>query len=75
MTTTSDKVIRIVQEQLNRKDINMTTDIIDETNADSLDMVEIVIDVENWFDIEIKDEDIELLRTPGGIVHYVEKIK
>lgn len=71
--TTVDRVIRIIQEQLSRKDIRMTTDIIDETNADSLDMIEIIMDVEQWFEMEIKDEHIELLRTPGDIVHYVEQ--
>ena len=71
--TTSSKIIRIVENQLDRNDINMTTDIIDETKADSLDMIEIIMDVEQWFEMEIKDEDIELLRTPGDIVHYVEQ--
>jgi acyl carrier protein len=71
--TTSSKIIRIVENQLDRNDINMTTDIVDETQADSLDMIEIIMDVEQWFEMEIKDEDIELLRTPGDIVHYVEQ--
>ena len=39
--------MQIIEQQLNRKDINITTDLIDETNADSLDMVEIIVDVEN----------------------------
>jgi len=71
--TTSSKVLRIVENQLNRHDISMTTDIIDETRADSLDMIEIIMDVEEWFEMDIKDKDIELLRTPGDIVHYVEQ--
>jgi acyl carrier protein len=65
--------MQTIQQQLNRKDINITTDLIDETNADSLDMVEIIVDIENEFDLQIRDEDIRLLRTPGDIIFYVQE--
>jgi acyl carrier protein len=65
--------MQTIQQQLNRKDINITTDLIDETNADSLDMVEIIVDIENEFDLQIPDEDIRLLRTPGDIIFYVQE--
>ena len=63
----------IIEQQLNRKDINITTDLIDETNADSLDMVEIIVDVENEFNLLIPDEQVGLLRTPGDIIFYVQE--
>ena len=66
-------VMLIIEQQLNRKDINLTTDLIDETNADSLDMVEIIVDVENEFDLLIPDEKVKLLRTPGDIIFYVQE--
>lgn len=66
-------IMHIIEQQLNRKDINLTTDLIDETNADSLDMVEIIVDVENEFNLEIPDENISLLRTPGDIIFYVQE--
>ena len=66
-------VMLIIEQQLNRKDINLTTDLIDETNADSLDMVEIIVDVENEFNLHIPDEQVELLRTPGDIIFYVQQ--
>ena len=66
-------IIQTIQQQLNRKDINITTDLIDETNADSLDMVEIIVDIENEFDLQIPDEDVRLLRTPGDIIFYVQE--
>jgi acyl carrier protein len=65
--------MQTIQQQLNRKDINITTDLIDETNADSLDMVEIIVDIENEFDLQIPDEDVKLLRTPGDIIFYVQE--
>jgi acyl carrier protein len=66
-------IMQTIQQQLNRKDINITTDLIDETNADSLDMVEIIVDIENEFDLQIPDKDIRLLRTPGDIIFYVQE--
>ena len=52
-------IMQIIEQQLNRKDINITTDLIDETNADSLDMVEIIVDVENEFNVTIPDKSIK----------------
>jgi len=66
-------IMQTIQQQLNRKDINITTDLIDETNADSLDMVEIIVDIENEFGLQIPDEDVRLLRTPGDIIFYVQE--
>jgi acyl carrier protein len=69
----NSKVFDIVRNQINQGSVSMTSDLIDEHNADSLDMVEIVVDTEEEFDIDIPDEDIELLRTVGDIIHYVDK--
>ena len=67
-----NKVFSIVKEQINHDRDSMTSDLIDEHNADSLDMVEIIVDIEQEFDIEIPDEDIEVLRTVGDIIVYVD---
>ena len=67
-----NKVFSIVKEQINQNNISMTSDLIDEHNADSLDMVEIIVDIEQEFDLEIPDEDIEVLRTVGDIIVYVD---
>ena len=69
----NSKVFDIVRKQINQGNVSMTSDLIDEHNADSLDMVEIIVDTEEEFDIDIPDEDIELLRTVGDIIHYVDK--
>ena len=67
-------VMNIIQDQLNINNLNITTDIIDETKADSLDIFEIIIDIENNFSIDIPDEDIKTLRTPGDIIFDVLRI-
>ncbi len=64
----------IISKQLNDTTLRLSTDIIDETRADSLDMVEIIVDIENEFKIEITDEEISLLRTPGDIIFHVQKL-
>ena len=65
--------MHIIEQQLSRKDINITTDLIDEANADSLDMIEIIVDVENEFNIIIPDKSIKTVRTPGDIIFYVQQ--
>ena len=60
------KVFGIVKEQINVGNVSMTSDLVDEHNADSLDMVEIIINVEQEFDVHIPDEVVETLRTVGG---------
>ena len=67
----SSKVFSIVKNQINHGSVSMTSDLIDEHNADSLDMVEIIVEIEEVFGIQIPDEKIETLRTVGDIVFYL----
>jgi acyl carrier protein len=69
----SNKVFNIVKEQINQGNVSMTSDLIDEHNADSLDMVEIIMNVEQEFGLEIPDEAVEPLRTVGDIVFYIDQ--
>jgi len=69
----SNKVFSIVKNQINHGNVSMTSDLIDEHNADSLDMVEIIVEIEEVFKIEIPDEKIETLRTVGDIVFYLDQ--
>ena len=71
--TINSKVFSIVKEQINQGNVSMTSDLVDEHNADSLDMVEIIINVEQEFDVHIPDEVVETLRTVGDIVVYVDQ--
>jgi acyl carrier protein len=69
-----DKIKNIVVEQLvldNADDIKMETSMTDDLDADSLDAVEVIMAIEDEFDIEIEDEDAEGFKSIGDIVNYV----
>lgn len=70
-----DKIRTILAEQLgiDQYDITPETDIMKDLEADSLDVVEIIMAVEDEFGIEIPDEAAEQLQTVSGIVKYVEE--
>ena len=73
---TFEKIREIVAEQLGVKDIeniNKGTSLIDDLEADSLDAVEIIMSIEDEFDIEIPDDEAEGFNNIGDIVIYVEK--
>ena len=69
-----EKVREILCDQLDLdpEDINLDTDIIDDLGADSLDLVDFVMSLEEEFDKEIPDEDIENIKTIGDVVSYIE---
>ena len=68
-----NRVINIIEYQINQKNVSMTTDLIDDHNCDSLDMVEILMQIEEEFDIQIPDEEIPNFRTAGDFVHYLDR--
>ena len=67
-----EKISRIVAATLGFKDeeVNRASNLKD-LNADSLDMVELVMSLEEKFDVEIPDEDIEVIHTVADIVAYI----
>lgn len=69
-----EKVKMILAEQLEVEEESITTetDIQDDLGADSLDVVDMVMSLEDEFEIEVPDEDIESLRTVGALVSYIE---
>ncbi len=70
----SDRIQSIVTEQLGVKPAEVTKDasILDDLGADSLDVVELVMTLEEAFDIEIPDDAVEEMRTIGDIQRFVE---
>jgi acyl carrier protein len=70
-----EKVKAVIIEQLDvDEDVVITpeTSMMKDLDADSLDAVEIMMELEDEFDIEIPDEDAESFKTIGDIVKYVE---
>ena len=69
-----EKVREILCDQLDLEEDNVTmdSDIIEDFEADSLDVVDLVMSLEDEFSIEIPDEQIENVLTVGDIVHYIE---
>ncbi len=72
-----DKVKEIIVEQLgaNAEDVTPTASFIDDLGADSLDTVELVMALEEEFDVEIPDEDAEGIKTVQNAIDYVNKNK
>lgn len=71
------KIKEILADQLDIElgDIKDDSDIQEDLEADSLDVMDIMTEIEDEFDIEVEDEAIEELRTPQKIAEYIEKVK
>jgi len=71
-----DKIKEIIVEQLGVEEsaVAMDTNLMKDLEADSLDAVEIIMAIEDEFDIEIPDEDAEKFQTVGDLVKYVEEV-
>ena len=69
------KVIEIVSEQMgvDKSDIGRETSFTNDLNADSLDTVELVMEFEDEFDINIPDEDAEKIQKVGDAIEYIKK--
>ncbi|MDO4394090.1 MAG: acyl carrier protein [Bacillota bacterium] len=71
---TLDKIKGIIAEQLgvDEEEVKLETNLAKDLEADSLDAVEIIMAIEDEFDIEVPDEDAEKFATVNDIVSYVE---
>jgi len=63
------------QFEVEPESITMDTDLVDDIGADSLDVVELIMSIEDEFGISISDEDAAQLRTVRKIVEFLEKIQ
>ena len=78
MADHSDKVKDIIEKELGVEREKLTTEasFIEDLGADSIDIVELVMEFEKEFNIDIPDEDAERLRTVGDALQYLnEKVK
>jgi acyl carrier protein len=69
------RVIEIVCEHLavSKEQVTRTTSFIEDIGADSLDIVELVMELEEEFDVQIPDTDAEKIKTVGEAIDYIEK--
>lgn len=69
-----EKVKDILVDQLDVEEekVTMEASITDDLGADSLDVVDLVMSLEEEFDVEIPDDQVENIKTVGDIVKYVE---
>ncbi|MCB0413250.1 MAG: acyl carrier protein [Bdellovibrionales bacterium] len=69
------KITKIIEEQLGVEAdrIKAEASFIDDLGADSLDIVELVMAMEEEFDLEIPDEDAEKLRTVQDVMNYLKE--
>jgi acyl carrier protein len=74
MSDVFDRVKRIIVERLGVEESEVTPEASfkDDLGADSLDVVELVMELEDEFDLEISDEDAEKITTVGEVVQYIE---
>ncbi len=69
-----EQVKKILAEQfsMSEDDINMETSFVEDIGADSLDLVELVMALEQEFDLEIDDDEVEKIKTVGDAVRYIK---
>ncbi|MYB02161.1 acyl carrier protein [Candidatus Poribacteria bacterium] len=75
MATNQERLIEIIAEQLDVGEDNVTPDasFTDDLGADSLDIVELVMVLEEEFDLEIPDSDAEKIQTVQDAVSYLDE--
>lgn len=75
MSELADKVMDVVCKQLNvsKDKLKPETSFVNDLSADSLDLVELVMELEEEFGVSIPDEEAEKIQTIGDAINYVEK--
>ena len=75
MSSVEEKVMDIVSEQLSvpREEITRESSFVDDLKADSLDIVELVMELEDEFDISIPEDEVESMNTVGSAIDFITK--
>ena len=69
-----EKIKKLIADQLDVEEDSITegSSITDDLGADSLDVVDLVMSIEDEFDVEIPEDQVENIKTVGDIVKYIE---
>ena len=72
-----DRILEIIAEQFNMDVSELDEDMSfqDDLNADSIELVELVMTIEEEFETEVSEEDLEKLKTVGDVIDYVEDLE
>ena len=72
-----EKIIELIADKLCKKkeQVTMTSRLVEDLGADSLDVVELIMSFEDEFGVSLPDEDIATMKTVGDIVNYINKLK
>ena len=70
-----EKIRTILCEQLELEEnqVTMESSVMEDLGADSLDLVDLLMSLEDQFNLEVPDEDVEKIKTVGDLVRYVEE--
>jgi acyl carrier protein len=73
--TTYDRLKKIIVEQLgvDEEEVTLQASFVEDLNADSLDLVELIMSLEEEFGMEISDEDAEKIQKVSDAVEYIEE--
>jgi acyl carrier protein len=75
VASVEERVIEIVCDNLavNKEQVNRNTSFIDDIGADSLDIVELIMELEEEFEITIPDDQAEKIKTVGEAIDYIQR--
>ena len=70
-----ERIREIICDQLDLEEdkVTMDSDVMEDFEADSLDVVDLVMSIEDEFGLEVPDDQIENFRTVGDVVRYIEE--
>lgn len=71
-----EKIKNIISEQfaISADDITEDTVLMEDLDADSLDLIDLAMSLEDCFEVEVPDEELERFKTVGDIVKYIEEM-
>lgn len=72
-----DKILQLIAEQFNRKveDLEPRLNFVYDLGADSIELVELVMNIEEEFDMEIPDDKLQKFQTIQDVLNYIDELK